>query len=440
MRAIPCGAQYAVPDPGTAKADAISGFSAKFGGSRICRDSWEDLADDSSDVSDKIVDVFANFDPWAKAVLFASEAVSPHEEAWNQYIKPPPPPDNLMRVSAPAFFPDSCSNYDRVPDLRTMKLMQDLIDRQNDTIAVLTEQIDAQLAQQKYDQRGVDFGSSPGGTFEGRMATVEKTLHELSKSLGTAVQESIDKRLAIASFGDEVHFHAMLRPHLEACVFPAIQQSIQEGLVQVVRSSDELFRGYDKIIQRQLAEIRGQIHLPPPPKVEFQPETEFLSRLSACREPPEGSALGSDCVSSPMRENQIQQDATREDRCSISEFLRMAHRTQIRLPHRQQAPRLPFSIRGATDFELIHIIHCERKAWGQARNLGPYTLQQAICLHIASCGDLSEQRAIELEELAKQEDFSMSSDSSRNHTSHNGACLSSASVVPMSTCKNRKLG
>ena len=90
MRAIPCGAQYAVPDPGTDNADAISGFSAKFGGSRICRDSWEDLADDSSDVSDKIVEVFANFDPWAKAVLVASEAVSPHEEAWNHYIKPPP--------------------------------------------------------------------------------------------------------------------------------------------------------------------------------------------------------------------------------------------------------------------------------------------------------------------------------------------------------------
>jgi hypothetical protein len=319
-----------------------------------------------------------------------------------------------------------------------MKLMQDLIDRQNNTIAVFTAQIEAQLAQQKYDQGSGachNSRSSPWGTFEGRMASLEKDLHKLSESLGTAVQESIDKRLAVASIGDEAKFYAMLQPHLEGCVFPAIQQSIQEGLVQVVRSSSELLRGYDKIIQRQLAEIRGQILVPPPPRVELHSEIDFPTPLDACREPDDESEVGSDIVPSPMVETQVQQITIRKDRCSISEFLQMAHMTKVRLPHRQQATRPPLSIRDATDLELIHIIHCDRMAWGEARILGPYTLQQAICLHIASRGDLSEQRAIELEELAKQEDSFLLQRHMHSHV-HGSTMLSSAYVRDSSSFRD----
>ena len=62
-------------------------------------------------------------------------------------------------------------------------------------------------------------------------------------------------------------------------------------------------------------------------------------------------------------------------------------------------------IRDATDTELVRLIHPDRQSWGTKRNLGPFTMQQAICLYLAARVDYSETRMKELEDIARQEDF-----------------------------------
>ena len=61
-------------------------------------------------------------------------------------------------------------------------------------------------------------------------------------------------------------------------------------------------------------------------------------------------------------------------------------------------------LRDATDSEFINLVHCRRLERGKLRNFGPYTRQQAICLHFATCCDIRESRMAELGEIAKLED------------------------------------
>jgi len=90
--------------------------------------------------------------------------------------------------------------------------------------------------------------------------------------------------------------------------------------------------------------------------------------------------------------------------CTMTEFLEMSRLAKIRVPLLQQDHKPLLCLRDATDIEMVHLIHAHRQECGRSLQLGPFTVQQAVCLHIATIGSYSEARMIELEEVAKRED------------------------------------
>ena len=65
--------------------------------------------------------------------------------------------------------------------------------------------------------------------------------------------------------------------------------------------------------------------------------------------------------------------------------------------------------------ERIHIIYDLRQKFADKWGMGAFTLQQAVCLHIASGSDFTSAQMIELEDTARHEDDRL-------------ACLSNARV------------
>ena len=115
--------------------------------------------------------------------------------------------------------------------------------------------------------------------------------------------------------------------------------------------------------------------------------------------PPAAATCGADACNAHK--------ARRKSTCTMSQFLEMSKNAKERIPHVRQLAQSALCLRDATTVELVHLIHCRRHEWGKCRNLGPYTLQQAACLHIASdnnYNEMKETRKIELEEAAKRED------------------------------------
>ena len=96
-------------------------------------------------------------------------------------------------------------------------------------------------------------------------------------------------------------------------------------------------------------------------------------------------------------------------RCSMSEFLVMSQNAKRHIPHLQAPPAPMLCIRDATILELIYLIHGQQQKLGAKRNLGPYTLQQAVCLHFASRCDVSDSKLCELEDKARIEDVRLAS-------------------------------
>ena len=64
----------------------------------------------------------------------------------------------------------------------------------------------------------------------------------------------------------------------------------------------------------------------------------------------------------------------------------------------KESPSQPLCLTDASDVELVHLIHNLRQRWGRLRNIGPYTIQHSVCLHMVS-GHYPENR-----EVAKSED------------------------------------
>ena len=89
---------------------------------------------------------------------------------------------------------------------------------------------------------------------------------------------------------------------------------------------------------------------------------------------------------------------------SCHEFLCMAAAAKARLPPIDQPAVLRLSLWDATPLELVYLIHEQRQKYGAEHSLGPYTLQQAACLHFASRLDISDLMVRELEETARIED------------------------------------
>ena len=96
----------------------------------------------------------------------------------------------------------------------------------------------------------------------------------------------------------------------------------------------------------------------------------------------------------------------RHDICTMEEFMLMSSDAKRRLPHLQPPQPRVLCIRNASDVELVHLVHLERKTKAMSLGFGnALTCHQAICLYLAaSHRDLSQSRIAELEEIAKLED------------------------------------
>ena len=74
----------------------------------------------------------------------------------------------------------------------------------------------------------------------------------------------------------------------------------------------------------------------------------------------------------------------------MTDFLQMSYATKRRNPRVDATPSVLFCLRDATDLEFIQLIQEPRLEWGKLHNLGPYTMQQSICLHFASRVPMTE--------------------------------------------------
>ena len=108
-------------------------------------------------------------------------------DPWQHYMKPVAPPESLLRSSADAFQPSEDA-------AKTIQLMQELINRQNDTIAALTVQIDSLSG----EGRASAFGGAGSQCLEARVSALAVDIQQLGASLGPTVQRSLDARLGDA--------------------------------------------------------------------------------------------------------------------------------------------------------------------------------------------------------------------------------------------------
>jgi len=105
----------------------------------------------------------------------------------------------------------------------------------------------------------------------------------------------------------------------------------------------------------------------------------------------------------------IQRQVGRDDRTrfsgpSCNEFLRMAAAAKARLPPHQPNPVPLLCIRDANNIELIYIVHERRQKRCAQLGLGALSLQGALCLYLATRDDLTSDQKIELEDAARFED------------------------------------
>ena len=91
----------------------------------------------------------------------------------------------------------------------------------------------------------------------------------------------------------------------------------------------------------------------------------------------------------------------------------MAHAAKKRLPPILQPEPIRLCIKDATFKERIYIIHALRQKKGAECGLGPFTLQQAVCLHIGTTDGISESAQIEMEDFAREEDERLGHDAIR---------------------------
>ena len=72
--------------------------------------------------------------------------------------------------------------------------------------------------------------------------------------------------------------------------------------------------------------------------------------------------------------------------------------------HIQERVPRSLCLRDATPVEWVHLIHLHRQEWGKRRMLGPYSIQHAVCLHMACKGNYNDSQMHAFEEIAKSED------------------------------------
>jgi hypothetical protein len=298
---------------------------------------------------------------------------------------------------------------------------------------------------------------------------VDNNIRKLGESLGHAVEESVAKRLpallerafldrAVASPSISLHevelqVHKTVGQNFKELIMPLVH----EHCVNVASHISGLLDPMDSKINKGLRFLLQEIDelKACPQRVGFCDHGGFSSPLrSLSRESPQTHKHANVVVSAGP---------------TCTEFLKMAASTRLRLPHIPEVVSQPLCLRDATPDEWVHLIHLRRQEWGRHHMLGPYSVQQAVCLHMACKGGYSDTQMQALEEIAKAEDAKASppTDSSgtaadsyvddrasphdklfshkhthspKNITSHSGDSQMSASNVPMSTRHSRKLG
>ena len=328
-------------------------------------------------------------------------------DPWQDYIKPVSPPGSLLKADAPEFIPgDSACPL----TLKTIQLMQDLIEKQNATISALAAQVEMLTFSQAMEcpMKAVDAGDSYRQLFDERLSSLESNIDKLRDSLGNAVQASIEKRLPAASGGadcvNNTEVNLELEQRIHSQVMLALEGPVSQLLHGVANNFQIALDGLDSKLKtglryslQELDRINAAIDNKS--GLSTHHEIDRGTRIETLREADADARV----PTLPLVEL-LAHSGDHKSRCTMSQFLEMSREVKRRIPHLVQDPLPALLLRDATDLELIHLVHEERQRWGRRHNFGPYSFQQAMCLYLASHTHLGESRAVVLEELAKQED------------------------------------
>ena len=319
-------------------------------------------------------------DPWAGAVLPEIQKCGKVSDAWKHYLPSVPPPLSPPLDPRASPFEPHCVAAPASPlsgdhvAASTISLMQQLIDCQNHTIAVLTHDVDL-LRAERSSLVAPSADSPPYVTHSHiqRLNRIELSVTDLAKSMGATVQDSINSRLESQELQLEVQVQKLVYEHMKELVMPLVHDHctrIATNLSEHLETMDAKFKKGIRFLLQELDALKLC-----PPRVDGAPA---------------GEQPIIDHTKSGLSRNP-----------SCAEFLEMAALSKLRLPPLQTRPGPLLSLRDATDVELVQLIHRQRQAWAGPHLPGPFTMQQSICLHLASRGDYSATRMNELEEIAK---------------------------------------
>ena len=180
-------------------------------------------------------------DPWARAIPTACScarvvgwtSIDSSEECWSKYLPRVRPPFSVMCAGAQAFeMTDDASNHACKIELNNALL---LIQRQNDTIAQLSSQIDH--------------------------------LHEMAPRNAASSDVSSDNLVSL-ELEKAIHTQVM------SAMSGPMSKIITDCAERVVEETHVVMRQYDKSIQKRLDEIRQEMksHSASPPSVEVLPD------------------------------------------------------------------------------------------------------------------------------------------------------------------------
>jgi len=347
----------------------------------------------------------------------------------------------VLNPAAPSFSPTA--------NLLTGPLvaMQELIEAQNHTIAGLSAKLDAWhhwadttfagSHATKHTQRDcvsscdTRLASKVTGLAQDahgmsdRLAQMEKHIDRLTKTLGSKVQESIDKRTEhIAKRIDSIDARCAqpVAPSARPCQME-LEKSIHEGIMEAAEhlvtpmlstaistavhvGLKETMGAFAELFNKKLAHISSRLH---------KHEVDIMSSTLAASGtdgPPlntedadklpvadRGAHLHNLCAKrGSLRHDNCGEDSPVSMRTSptCSEFLEMARLTKLKLPHvfdaasRKQGA-LPLCIMDASIGVQIIMDHAKRSEWGKSLNLSSLSLASAAAL--SGLGDFTDEEA-----------------------------------------------
>ena len=218
-------------------------------------------------------------DPWADAIFPEIQKCGKVSDAWKHYLPSVPPPLSPPLDPRAAPFEPHCVAAPASPlsgdhvAASTISLMQQLIDCQNHTIAVLTHDVDL-LRAERSSLVAPSADSPPYVTHSHiqRLNRIELSVTDLAKSMGATVQDSINSRLESQELQLEVQVQKLMYEHMKELVMPLVHDHctrIATNLSEHLETMDAKFKKGIRFLLQELDALKLC-----PPRVDGAPAGE----------------------------------------------------------------------------------------------------------------------------------------------------------------------